>query len=91
MIQNWNTIEKIAKLAIAARKAKDFKVAQMWERLIKKFADSCLMIEEYTVSVYHGLQYTVHHVPAVCPDAATQVMVQRLRVWDIPYHSVAVV
>jgi hypothetical protein len=91
MIQNWSTIEKIAceirtMRAVAATckkygnkiKAKAYELsARKWEKLLAKFADSCLMVEDYAIQLNYirkGRQCkTYWTVAAICPDAAKDI------------------
>lgn len=85
MIKNWNTIEKIAKYAqqcrISASVASTAHVkkmaqaaARMWETLIRKFADSCLAVETYIVSVINHPTWAKTYVQAVSSEVAVRIM-----------------
>lgn len=93
MIQNWSTIERIAKYIKTARAsaaiAKSMGLlevkkiadatARKWEKLLAKFADSCKMVETYVVRYAYVVQWNTQRVDAVSPDAAVALVKAWLR------------
>ncbi len=88
MIQNWSTIEKIAKMIRTARANKENKTALMWERLLRKFADACDMVEEYTVKVmFYGTTWARSRalvINAISPCVACAIAERMMCVQQYP-------